>query len=128
MSGHTTRKTVPTKKSHVNVVVADTDSWEQLTAKALDEMKEVESYVKNAYLQFCVPYVKEGRNRGEWGQWGFAEITTDIATVKNPLAAAIERGREDAEAWQERQFFAKAQSVSMANVWDNPGDEVWNGH
>ncbi|MCW5590915.1 MAG: DEAD/DEAH box helicase family protein [Burkholderiales bacterium] len=178
VSGHTTRKTIPTKKSHVNVVVADTDSWEQLTAKALDEMKEVESYVKNAYLQFGVPYVKEGRdrtylpdfiarvrvgdgkdefvnlivevtgmnqdkaekrwylenrwlpavnNRGMWGQWGFAEITTDIATVKNQISDAIERVRAEAEARQERQFFAKAQSVSMANVWDNPGDEVWNG-
>lgn len=59
--GRTTKNTWPTKKSHVNVVVADTQTWEQIAAKALEELDCVEAYVKNAYLGFTIPYVKEGK-------------------------------------------------------------------
>ncbi len=62
--GVTTKETYPTRKSHVNFVVADTDSWEQIAAKTLDDMDEVISYVKNAFLDFAVPYVdKEGEDK-----------------------------------------------------------------
>lgn len=63
VSGRTVKPTFPTKKSHVNVVVADTQTWEQIAAKVMDETKAVESYVKNAYLGFGVPYVKDGKDR-----------------------------------------------------------------
>lgn len=63
VSGRTVKPTFPTKKSHVNVVVADTATWEQLAAKALDEIECVEAYVKNAYLNFNIPYVKDGQDR-----------------------------------------------------------------
>lgn len=60
--GQTTRDTYPTKHSHVNVVVADTESWEQIAAKTLDELHpQVISYVKNAYLDFKIPYCKDGK-------------------------------------------------------------------
>lgn len=53
-----------TKKSHVNLVVADTDTWEQIAAKTFEQMPAVESYVKNAFLGFEVPYVdKTGAER-----------------------------------------------------------------
>ena len=53
-----------TKKSHVNLVVADTDSWEQIAAKTFEQIDAVESYVKNAFLGFEVPYVdKTGAER-----------------------------------------------------------------
>lgn len=59
--GHTAKKTYPTKKSHVNLVVADTDTWEQIAAKTLDKLPQVESYVKNAFLGFGIPYVANGK-------------------------------------------------------------------
>ncbi len=62
VNGITTREVYPTRKSHVNYVVADTDSWEQLAAKALEEMKEIVCYVKNAFLGFSIPYVKDGKD------------------------------------------------------------------
>ncbi len=53
-----------TRKSHVNLVVADTDSWEQIAAKTFEQTDSVESYVKNAFLGFEVPYVdKAGAER-----------------------------------------------------------------
>ena len=55
--GNTTKPVFNTSKSHVNRVVADTDSWEQIAAKTLEQLPAVESYVKNAFLGFEVPYV-----------------------------------------------------------------------
>ena len=51
-------------KSHINFVVADTDSWEQIAAKTLEQTDAVQSYVKNAFLGFAIPYVdKQGVER-----------------------------------------------------------------
>jgi len=61
--GHTSRKTWPTKKSHVNLVVADTETWEQIAAKTLEKIPAVESYVKNAFLGFTIPYIDHGKER-----------------------------------------------------------------
>lgn len=62
--GATTKPVYPTKKSHVNFVVADTDSWEQMAAKTFEQMPAVQSYVKNAFLGFAIPYVdKQGAER-----------------------------------------------------------------
>jgi type III restriction enzyme len=60
----TAKPVYPTKKSHVNLVVADTDSWEQIAAKTFEQIDAVQSYVKNAFLGFEVPYVdKQGTER-----------------------------------------------------------------
>ncbi len=63
VTGNTSREVYPTYKSHVNYVVADTDSWEQIAAKTLEELDEVEKYVKNAFLGFAIPYVKEEKDK-----------------------------------------------------------------
>ncbi len=47
-------------KCHISHVVADTDSWEQKVAQALEEMEEVISYVKNHNLGFTIPYTING--------------------------------------------------------------------
>jgi len=60
--GTTTRDVFPTRHSHINYVVCDTDSWEQRAAKALDELADEEilrCYVKNAFLGFRIPYQKD---------------------------------------------------------------------
>ncbi len=55
--GATAKEVYPTQKSHVNYVVADTDSWEQICAKTLEQMPQVECYVKNSFLGFNIPYI-----------------------------------------------------------------------
>ncbi len=50
-------------KCHVNYVVADTDSWEQKLAEALESMPEVACYVKNQGLGFMIPYTYEGNSK-----------------------------------------------------------------
>ena len=59
---------------------------------------------------------------GRWGRWDFRELTEDAKTFKNQLAAAIESLARD----EEGEIWAHAQAGSMASVWNNAEDEVWN--
>ena len=60
----TAKPVYATTRSPVNYVVADTDSWEQLAAKTFEQIDAVESYVKNAFLGFEIPYTdKAGKER-----------------------------------------------------------------
>ena len=63
VNGNTTKEVYETAKSHVNYVVADTDAWEQICAKTLEELPQVQSYVKNAFLGFTIPYVGAGKDK-----------------------------------------------------------------
>jgi len=61
----TTRAVYPSdpNKCHISHVVADTESWEQKMAQALEEMDEVICYVKNQGLEFTIPYVIDGNEK-----------------------------------------------------------------
>ncbi len=61
-SGLTIKDVYKTKKSHINYVVEDS-GWEGIAAKSLEELPEVVSYVKNQFLDFKIPYVKNGKDR-----------------------------------------------------------------
>jgi len=63
VNGNTTKQVYETTKSHVNYVVADTDAWEQICAKTLEELTQVCSYVKNAFLGFTIPYIGDGKDK-----------------------------------------------------------------
>lgn len=59
-----TNKTVwPTQKSHVNLVIAEDNSWQQIAARTLDAMDSVECWVKNTYLGFRIPYTVGDENK-----------------------------------------------------------------
>lgn len=60
VNGQTTKDVYWTKKSHVNAVPMDSD-WEGIAAKTLEEMPQVISYVKNDFLGFSIPYMKDGK-------------------------------------------------------------------
>ena len=61
----TTRPVFATRadKCHISHVVADTDSWEQKMAEALENMPEVIRYVKNHNLSFTLPYTLNGEEK-----------------------------------------------------------------
>ncbi len=50
-------------KCHISHVVADTDSWEQKMAQAIEDMPEVIRYVKNHNLGFTIPYTLGGEEK-----------------------------------------------------------------
>ncbi len=63
-------------KCHISHVVADTESWEQKMASALEEMDEVICYVKNQNLGFSIPYTINGEERNYYPDF--------IARIKSP--------------------------------------------
>jgi type III restriction enzyme len=61
----TTRPVFATRddRCHISHVVADTDSWEQKMAAALEDMPEVIRYVKNHNLGFTIPFTLNGEEK-----------------------------------------------------------------
>ncbi len=59
----TNKPVYPTQKSHVNYVIAEDNSWQQIAAKTLDSMECVETWVKNTYLGFRIPYTVGDESR-----------------------------------------------------------------
>jgi len=55
--------TTDAARCHISHVVADTGSWEQKMAQALEEMPEVLRYVKNHNLGFTIPYLFDGQEK-----------------------------------------------------------------
>jgi len=55
------RKLYDLNKSHVNRMVADTNTWEQSSAFTIDTHPAVEAMVKNAGLGFAIPYFDNGQ-------------------------------------------------------------------
>ncbi len=56
----TVRPCVGTVKSHINLVVADTGSWEQAAVFRLEQSPVVEAYARNDHLEFSIPYEFDG--------------------------------------------------------------------
>jgi type III restriction enzyme len=75
-------------KCHISHVVADTGSWEQKMASALEEMDEVISYVKNHNLGFAIPYTMNGEERNYYPD--FVVQVEDGNGRDNPLNLIVE--------------------------------------
>lgn len=86
----TTRPVYATKpeKCHVSHVVADTDSWEQKMAEALESMDEALHYVKNHNLGFTIPYTLSGEERQYHPD--FVAVLDDGNGPTDPLNLIIE--------------------------------------
>ncbi len=93
--GTTAREVYPTKKSHVNYVVADTQTWEQIAAKSMEEMPEVISYVKNSFLGFTIPYVKDDKEDKPYYPDFIAKVRKPDGTIINLVLEITGRNKED---------------------------------
>ena len=80
----TTKAVYPTApdKCHVSHVVADTGSWEQKMAGALEDMPEVVRYVKNQGLGFAIPYTVNGEEK----QY-YPDFVAHFSVASNPGSA-----------------------------------------
>ena len=95
VSGNTTKDTWPTSKSHVNAVVMDSD-WEGIAAKTLEEIPEVVSYVKNQFLGFTIPYVKDGKDKLYYPDF-LVRYTTPTGETANLVVEITGMSRDKAE-------------------------------
>ena len=100
VSFETTQPTWETRpdKCHISHVVADTESWEQKTAQALEQMKEVAAYVKNHNLGFTIPYTDHNGAGREYVPDFIAHIQKpgdDSHNMVNLILETSGMGRED---------------------------------
>lgn len=59
-----TNKSVwPTQKSHINYIIAEDNSWQQIAAQTLDSMDCVVAWVRNQFLGFRIPYIVGDENK-----------------------------------------------------------------
>lgn len=95
VSFDTTKPTYATDpdRSHISHVVADTGSWEQKMAQVLEELDEVECYVKNQGLNFTIPYMLNGDQR----QY-FSDFIVRCRSGLNLIVEVSGEGRKDKAA------------------------------
>jgi len=95
VSGNTSKEVYPAQKSHVNYVVQDS-GWEGICAKTLEEIPEVHTYVKNQFLGFVIPYVKEGKDRQYFADF-IARVKTKKGSIVNLIIEITGMNRDKGE-------------------------------
>ena len=121
VNGNTIKEVFPTKKSHVNFVVMDS-RWEGKCAKALEEMKEVISYVKNHFLDFAIPYIKDGEDKKYYPDF-IARIQLNKNKVVNLVIEITGMNKDKTE---KKEFIEKRWLPAANALKDKHGYEEWH--
>jgi type III restriction enzyme len=112
----TTRPVYKTRadRCHVSHVVADTDSWEQKMAEALEDMTEVVRYVKNHNLGFTIPYTLNGEEH-QYAPDFIAVVTSAECLVDSGvrLSDRSERGLHGTPAEHATRHSSPATTVNL---------------
>ena len=118
VGGLTTKDVYKTKKSHINYVAEDS-GWEGIAAKAMEEMPEVVSYVKNQFLDFKIPYVKDGKDRDYFPDF-IARYRAKDGTVKNLIVEISGMSKDKAEKkwYVENRWLPAVNAVRDRNDYD----------
>jgi type III restriction enzyme len=119
--GQTTRDTYDTKHSHVNLVVVDS-GWEGKAAKVLDDLadeKVVASWVKNAFLDFRIPYTdKEGNQRDYLPDFIVRAVTAGGETINLLLEiTGMKRDKVEKKWAVENRWLPAANSIRAQHGW-----------
>ncbi len=110
VNGNTTKEVYATKKSHVNYVVMDSD-WEGIAAKTLEELPQVISYVKNQFLGFAIPYVKEGKDKNYFTDF-IVQCKGKDGTIKNLMIEISGFSKDKAE----KKWFVENRWIPAVNA------------
>lgn len=110
VNGNTVKDVYPTEKSHVNYVVMDSD-WEGICAKTLEEIASVECYVKNQFLGFAIPYVKDGKDRQYFTDF-IARVKCKNGKVKNLMIEITGMSKDKAE----KKWFVENRWIPAVNA------------
>lgn len=110
VNGNTTKQVYATHKSHVNYVVMDSD-WEGIAAKTLEELPQVISYVKNQFLGFAIPYVKEGKDKNYFTDF-IVQCKGKDGTIKNLMIEISGFSKDKAE----KKWFVENRWIPAVNA------------
>lgn len=114
----TTRPCVPTIRSHIDQVVADTDSWEQAAVFRLEQARDlVAFYARNDHLELSIPYEYLGVTHAYFPDF--------VVRLSNEVTLLLEIKGEERE--QDRAKHQAARRwVSAVNYWGQLGQ--WAFH
>ncbi|MFT4019844.1 MAG: hypothetical protein QM668_22965, partial [Agriterribacter sp.] len=121
--GNTTRPVFETTKSHVNYVVADTESWEQIAAKTLEELDEVISYVKNAFLGFTIPYAANKTEDSLYYPDFITRCRRPNGSILNLIIEVTGMNRDKAA---KKDYVVNRWLPAVNNIKDQYGFEEWD--
>ncbi len=110
VNGNTSKEVYPTQKSHVNYVVMDSE-WEGIAAKTLEEIPQVISYVKNQFLGFAMPYVKEGKDKNYFTDF-IAQCRGKDGEIKNLMIEISGFSKDKAE----KKWFVENRWIPAVNA------------
>lgn len=110
VNGNTIKEVYTTQKSHVNYVVMDSD-WEGIAAKTLEELPQVISYVKNQFLGFAIPYVKEGKDKNYFTDF-IVQCKGKDGTIKNLMIEISGFSKDKAE----KKWFVENRWIPAVNA------------
>jgi len=109
----TTRPCVPTIRSHINQVVADTNSWEQAAVFRLEQAKGIVSfYVRNDHLELSIPYEYLGIAHSYFPDF--------VVRLTNGMTLLLEIKGEEREK-DRAKHQATRRWVSAVNHWNQLG-------
>ncbi|MBN8477145.1 BPTD_3080 family restriction endonuclease [Sulfuritalea sp.] len=114
----TTRPCVPTIRSHINQVVADTNSWEQAAVFRLEQARDIVSfYARNDHLELSIPY--------EYFGIAHSYFPDFLVRLTNGLSLLLEIKGEEREMDRAKHQAAR-RWVSAVNHWGRLG--TWAFH
>lgn len=114
----TTRPCVPTLRSHINQVVADTDSWEQAATFRLEQARDlVAFYARNDHLELSIPYEYLGVTHAYFPDF--------VVRLSNEVTLLLEIKGEERERDRAKHQAAR-RWVSAVNYWGQLGQ--WAFH
>jgi type III restriction enzyme len=113
VSFKTVRPCIPTTKSQIDQVVADTGSWEQAAVFRLEQSPLVAAYARNDHLELSIPYDYLGTPSAY-----FPDFVVRLTTGRHLLLEI--KGEEDERDRMKHQFARRW--VSAVNRWARAGD------
>ncbi|MDQ3179008.1 MAG: DEAD/DEAH box helicase family protein [Acidobacteriota bacterium] len=122
VGGLTTKDVYKTKRSHINYVVEDS-GWEGIAAKTMEELPDkVVSYVKNQFLDFKIPYVKDGKDHDYYPDF-IARYRAQDGSVKNLIVEISGFSKDKAE----KKWYVENRWLPAVNsAKDKFGYEQWD--
>ena len=121
VGGNTSRDVYATQKSHVNFVVKDS-GWEEICARTLEELDTVKSYVKNDFMGFAIPYVKEGKDKLYFTDF-IARVVRNDGSMANLMIEVTGLNTDKAE----KKWYVENRWIPAVNaVKDKYGYDEWH--
>jgi len=116
VSFRTTRRCYPTARSHINLVAAENEAWEEESAFFIEQSSAVKYYANNDHLEFVIPYEYEGVSQ--------SYMPTFLVRMIDDSMLILDIG--DQESDEDKAKHEAAQRwVSAVNTWGKLGRWVF---